>query len=110
MRMTAHIGTETLTGLVIICSENGQAEKFNKEQIVEDFMVESAKRMLFREVSRATKLQRQASTTSNVVLCALWGVQTLCCSICFNMRGYSSCLFCFGVVLCICFLCKDTNN
>lgn len=64
--MTALTGTERLSGDKYALRTVKQ--KVNQEQIVQDFRVDSAQGTLFREVSRATRPQRGASATRNVVV------------------------------------------
>lgn len=60
---TGYIGAERLNGLIIIWTENGQTQKLNQEQIVQDFVVHTADRTTFRQVSTSTT---ETSTTTNV--------------------------------------------
>lgn len=102
---TSFVGTERLSGLVILSLENEQAEKLNLEQSVEDFEVHKTHRKTFRQVSTTTfSLMDVTLSHANTLNCAALFLLQCVCLWLQRCTFYTSeiCVVCHGDVLCYC--------
>lgn len=89
-RWTGYVGTVKLSGLVIKCTEKGQANKVNEKQIVKDFTMHKAQSITFRQVSNFTTTTGEGALTT--------GTLSTRCMVCKNRAALFAFIYVFVAV------------